>query len=370
MRPADDVIEITLIGPGYGECLLAHLGHGNWIVVDSCIDHATGFPAALSYLKSIGVQASTDVQLIVASHWHDDHIRGLAETLRRCERANFCCSNAMTSDEFIAAVSNYQRRNMLAGRSGVREMYEVYHILSERPDRLRYAIANRCVLKIDDLVADYGSACRVFSLSPSDVQVKKFFDELANLIPAPSDTKRRAVPQTPNRTSTVIWVAIGELSLLFGGDLEETAEEETGWSVIVKSNERPGGQASVFKVPHHGSSNGHNQGVWEDMLMDHPYAILCPYNRGRKKLPSAQDLTRITERTANAYITSRVSKARSSRRRSASVERTVRETVKRIWEAEPAAGRVTLRNGGSEAPTSWRVELSPPAVPLSEIRGR
>jgi hypothetical protein len=33
-RPADDQIEVSLFGPGYGECCLIHIGNGKWIVVE------------------------------------------------------------------------------------------------------------------------------------------------------------------------------------------------------------------------------------------------------------------------------------------------------------------------------------------------
>src|SRR6516164_161156 len=32
--PRPDQVEISVFGPSYGECIVAHLGHGNWIVVD------------------------------------------------------------------------------------------------------------------------------------------------------------------------------------------------------------------------------------------------------------------------------------------------------------------------------------------------
>ncbi len=55
-RPSKDEIEVVLLGPGYGESIVLHLGYGSWVIVDSCIN-TEGRPRALEYLDSIGVNA-------------------------------------------------------------------------------------------------------------------------------------------------------------------------------------------------------------------------------------------------------------------------------------------------------------------------
>ena len=50
--PKEEEIEVSIIGPGYGECILLHVGHNDWVVVDSCINPKTKKPAALEYLKT------------------------------------------------------------------------------------------------------------------------------------------------------------------------------------------------------------------------------------------------------------------------------------------------------------------------------
>ena len=53
------------------------------MLVDSCLFPKTKDkePISLYYLNQIGVDPSS-VQTIVASHWHDDHIRGLSALVR------------------------------------------------------------------------------------------------------------------------------------------------------------------------------------------------------------------------------------------------------------------------------------------------
>src|SRR5213592_4947476 len=110
VRPSSSQIEICIFGPGYGECSVLHLGNDHWIVVDSCIDKTSGNPASLEYLKKIGVDP-LKVKLVIATHWHDDHVRGMARQLLEFKNATFCSSPALTKKEFIATVISYDSRH-------------------------------------------------------------------------------------------------------------------------------------------------------------------------------------------------------------------------------------------------------------------
>ncbi|MDE2822319.1 MAG: MBL fold metallo-hydrolase, partial [Chloroflexota bacterium] len=123
--PSPDEVEVTLLGPGYGESVLVHIGQGRWIVVDSCIGPARE-PQALDYLRSIGVEPAAAVTLIVATHWHDDHIRGMAKLVEACPDALFSCAAALRRDEFLSAIHALNRRGAFAGTSGVRELHTVF----------------------------------------------------------------------------------------------------------------------------------------------------------------------------------------------------------------------------------------------------
>jgi len=48
-NPAKDEIDVVVVGPGFGESILLHIGDGDWIVVDSCLDSYAGRPAALVF---------------------------------------------------------------------------------------------------------------------------------------------------------------------------------------------------------------------------------------------------------------------------------------------------------------------------------
>ena len=286
--PAGGQIEVTLFGPGFGESAAIHLGGGKWIVIDCCLDPATREPAVLKYFREIGVPPETAVQRIIATHWHDDHIRGMAQLVERCASAKFCCSSALGAAEFLAMVDAYKTRPMIAGGPGVREIDAVFSVLQARRQAAMRAIANRLVLELDGSQTGHGWPCSVKTLSPSDKQVELFYHELKSLIPG-IETKRRCAPQGPNHLTVVAWIQIGPVAMLLGGDLEETSDSDLGWTAIVTSTERPTEKAIVFKVPHHGSQNAHHEGVWREMLTADPYSILTPWNRGTK-LPTSDDV--------------------------------------------------------------------------------
>ena len=95
IAPERSEIEVSLFGPGYGESIVLHLGENLWLIVDSCLDPLTGDPAPLTYLHHLHIDLATAVRWVVATHWHDDHIRGLGRIMHVCKAAEFVCSAAL-----------------------------------------------------------------------------------------------------------------------------------------------------------------------------------------------------------------------------------------------------------------------------------
>ena len=131
VSPEEDEIEVTLVGPGYGECVLIHIGKRRWVVVDSCLDR-NGQPVALSYLKDLGLDPSEAVCLVVATHWHDDHIRGMGRVIEVCRDATFCCSSALTELDFLSALAALEGSPATSTGSGARELYKVFSLIEEQ----------------------------------------------------------------------------------------------------------------------------------------------------------------------------------------------------------------------------------------------
>ncbi len=340
--PRRDQLEISLFGPGYGECVILHIGNGKWIVVDSCINAESGAPAALDYLTHLGVNAADDVVMVVASHWHDDHVRGLSRVVAHCRNAQFICSDALREREFLTLIAAHAKSRSASG-SGVQELSDILNVLRQSDSdlrRFRCAMADQCLLRVDS--SDAGSdGCIVWALSPSSYSCILGQIALGKLLPE-AGPMRRVPSLTPNHAAVALWVCVGETAVLLGSDLEEMGHPQAGWSAIVSSTTRPGGRAHVYKVAHHGSPNGDTEAVWTQLLGSNPVAALTPFVQGRTGLPSPADVSRLCSRTNRAYATGLPTSSRSKRRSSA-VERTIREVARDIRPVCMKTGHVRIR---------------------------
>lgn len=351
--PAKGELEITLFGPGYGESIVLHVGDGGWILVDSCINQARE-PRALRYLAGLGVDPARDVRLIVATHWHDDHIRGMADLVNACSNADFCCASVLCKQEFLAAVGTLEPHRVSGVSSGVRELYEVFTRLKATKTKPTFAIANRRIYAQD--------TCEIWSLSPNDAAFLNFLSHIGSLLPGQGQTRRRIPSLTPNKVSVVLWIKIGDAVLLLGSDMEKP-----GWVDILASTTRPANKASVFKIPHHGSANADEQEVWRDMLEVNPWAVLTPWRRGGRILPSQGDVQRILSCTPNAYSTvPRRRLTASPARRDNMVNKTLQEAGIKLRSVSVSPGAVRLRrSAANQAP--WRIELFGSACALKDF---
>lgn len=353
--PRRDEVEVTIFGPGYGECIVIHLGGGKWVVIDSCIDSDTTEPAALSYLRSIGYHPPDAVKMVIATHWHDDHICGMAEIVRVCRDARFCCSSAFTKTEFQSLLEALNGLCHTVSGSGAHELYRVSVNLELTERIMRIANANKLILRVPAADTVHGLEAVVHSLSPSDDQMRRFIAGLAPLILSARNA-RRARDQSPNHLTVVTWIEIGSLKILCGGDLEETGSPQTGWSAIVASAERPPGRAGIFKVPHHGSETAHLDEVWKEMLVANPFALIAPWTLAGANLPTSDDLERLTGLSERVFLTAMAQSPKSAKRFPPAVARQLRE-MNVVLRREPRTGAIRLRGHPEALLSQWSIEL-------------
>jgi hypothetical protein len=330
-----------------------HIGHGRWLLVDSCLDSTSGEPASLQYLEALGVEAN-GIVLIVASHWHDDHVGGLSRLVASYADAPFYFSAVLRDEEFRLLVEAGARS--LITRSGTSELASVLDTFARRA----LSSGARPQLAYPNSVLWEDERAQVRSLSPSNEAVIDMLERISALVPQPRAAKRRIIDPRPNSTSVVLWVQAGDAVILLGGDLERRGDPALAWKAILGSHVRPSEPAQVFKVPHHGSQSAYEPRVWEEMLIPEPIAVLTPFNRSH--LPTDADVTRICGRTPHAFITAPPRPGRT-RTRSSTVTKTVQPAVRYLRNAEQDTGHVRLRtplDGGG----IWSVELFQPAVGL------
>ena len=352
VAPCPDEVEVTLLGPGYGESVVVHIGEGRWIIVDSCITDARE-PQALDYLLSIGVDPAAAVTLIVATHWHDDHIRGMAKLVDACPDAAFSCAAALRQDEFLSAIHALNRRGAFAATSGVRELHTVFGSLAERGRAPHFAIADRRLLAT--------GACEIWSLSPHNAEFVRFLRSIGTLFPREGQTNFRVPDVSPNHLAVVLWVQVHDVAVLLGADLERA-----GWVQILDSPGRIQTGATAFKIPHHGAASAYEPRVWRELLDPNPVAVLTPWRRGGHVLPTPDDVRCLLGETDNAFVTSRVGRTVRPRRRDRAIERSIREANIRLRRIAPQRCGLRLRrpiHGGA----AWSVERFGDACGLADL---
>jgi beta-lactamase superfamily II metal-dependent hydrolase len=353
--PEFDEFEVSVFGPGRGECILVHLGYNEWCMIDSCVERGKSFPAAVEYLKELGQATLDGVLLVLATHWHDDHIGGISASLREFTNAQFACSSALGQQQFLTLVQLQMKS--LQGNTGVDEFGEILKILQER--KLRgihrtqvtpvWAIQDRQILHRNQSGRTFQTT--ITALSPSDVTVKLALNKIANLMPQQDQLQRRITNRPPNEASVVLLIEVGNRRALLGADLEHSGHAGEGWIAILNSSQcvQP---AQIFKVAHHGSSNADCPDVWQKLLDPNPIAVLTPFTSG-KGLPQDNDITRLKSRTLNLYCTAQL-KAKLPKRDHV-VEKKLKD--RKRFAVEGKLGHVRIRWSATDAAAVPRVEL-------------
>ena len=162
--PDSKHVEVCVFGPNYGECILIHLGADNWIVVDSCTVGSTQ-PSALAYLESIKVDPAVGIKAIIATHWHDDHTRGLSKLIAAAPAAHLCIANALTQLEFLRFKARMQKNTSTVAGTKLNEFSETLLEIRRRLDTglLNFTLANArtSIFGLDATQTSLGLKCEV-----------------------------------------------------------------------------------------------------------------------------------------------------------------------------------------------------------------
>jgi hypothetical protein len=252
--PSDDEVEVTVLGPGYGECVLVHVG-GRWMVIDS-YETATGEQhPALKYLE-FRLVPLTAVQWLVATHWHDDHVGDFDRLVECLPDRPIVVSAAMDHGELLTGLlripSDEHRSN------GVAVFQRVSEIADDRDSGLEFGKAG-VPLVLRDLPV--GISGRLDLLSPSSSTMQHGFEQVSRLLRVVADGHRVRVPR-PRRNHLAVagWFRAQwqpsdeppgeEVSILLGADLEVTAHPRIRSSRPIPTvRYRHGGEGCPPRIP-------------------------------------------------------------------------------------------------------------------------
>jgi len=365
--PGNTDLEVSIFGPGFGECVVVHFGNGDWGIVDSCLDPKSKRSAALGYLEALHIDVSNSVRFVAATHWHDDHINGISDLFIAATSAFFVCTGAVGNPDFKDILASWTGCQNLPGGSGVDELRSVMGEIKKRQSNSRFPAPKLAFSGKILWERNVSPPVIVRALSPSDSTTISSITQLIGINPHNAQMRRRVPNIRPNNTSVVLAIRVGLHSILLGADLEEQGEASLGWSAIVNEFDPTGDKHQGFKVPHHGSSNGHHDGIWRNMLINRAWAVTTPFVNGNVRLPSEADCQRILKYTSESYITAppRPAKYKDSNK---TVEKMVKSRASSVHLIPGRYGHVRLRKGISEAADSpWRVELFGDATSVKDF---
>ncbi|MFH0825579.1 MAG: hypothetical protein V2B18_22725 [Pseudomonadota bacterium] len=364
--PSNDQIELSLFGSGFGEAILIHFGNNHWAIVDSCLEPASRKPASLVYMETLGIDWAVAVKLIVISHWHDDHIRGISSIVEKCPAAEVFISAAMKEKEFRKLVVASEEQDVAATR-GIDEFSRIFAILEERKQSgarfnpPKIAIQDRPLLHEHMRVSGNDFEVKITALSPSDASVYLAQRSFDRLYAGQIKSLIRVPPPEPNDAAVALWVEIGCHKILLGSDLESGTDPTRGWAGVLSNFRRNGGPAGIFKKAHHGAATSHHPRLGSELLSTDAHTMLTTWFRGGKWLPTEKDIERIKSLTCNAYITSQRPGKYSYK------DKLVREFRSKLTRLHAGWGQIRIRTPFND-PRGIHVELFDNAIDLRQIR--
>lgn len=313
-------MEISVFGGGnsIGECTVLELGNNNWFIIDSFIDINSKIPIAQKYLESKGISFD-EVKGIIATHWHDDHIQGMAKLLELCQKAEFYTSGAFNHQELEIIISI--DKEIQARKKSLSEFRQIISIIKERKSNLNFVDPDRLIEKFKN----NGSLIELISLAPSDNAKLRCYHSFKSIINS-TDSSNAIIPNPkPNENSIVLLLKIDKLEIVLGGDLEDSSNSKLGWNDVLARKHCPKKTVSLFKIPHHGSQTAYNERVWQCLFSTDPYSVLTPYNKLRNPIPRKSDINNIRKHSTKCYITSNPNTSREVK-----IDRTAQKVLDRL----------------------------------------
>jgi hypothetical protein len=355
--PLHDEIEVTIMGNGFGECLVIHLGNSDWMIIDS-FRGKNNRPVAIEYLEELGVDLSF-VKYVVATHADTDHIDGLADSYASCPNATLVFSDALNFPGFLRLV-----KGSLGGHFGtIREKEEF--------DKLFEECAKRASRKTGPEPFWGANVAQALSLAPFNNGTTSIHRSVTCLSPSneaktharesimrtyESFTEKNPVGRLHkfknNFTSIVLAIHIGDRKLLLGSDLEHVSSVFDGWNHILSLTGLSLGNAEFFKIPHHGSVTGHSHDVWKNLVAIGNVAAITSFSRHSSPIPKIDDLIRINNFSKQCYLIGSNSLVRA--KFDSTSDTLLKKLRRNVLQSRGEFGRLSARSRILDRPNTWQ----------------
>lgn len=261
---------------------------------------------------------------------------------KACNNAKLYPSDALSSKKALELASLYQKDLTSDSDKEIREYSEIINHLFTTKEIERFVPVKARHTFFDQREQH---TTRLVALSPSPAAVTQSISNLVKLkITTGSVRKRNIIPLKENLNAVALHFTFGEFSAVLGSDLEVSVNPHTGWRAVLSDKiitELSLIKSSVFKVPHHGSQNGHHQSVWDDMLIAKPLSVTTPYSPSN--LPTPQDIARIKQLSSEFWIT-KDPQSNKKIKRDSMVEREYKSVVLKRKTINDRMGHIQIRS--------------------------
>jgi beta-lactamase superfamily II metal-dependent hydrolase len=310
-RPVAGQLHIYLLGPGVGESQVVIFPDNRCIVVDGCSQGGVNLPAAL--LEHLGIAR---IEALVLTHPDLDHLRGVAEVVRRFSPRKI----------FRYPALGY-----------VRDFVAMWH--SAHPTRPRYRELAEAIAVLDEHAdldgADDDAPCAstrpwtprgapytVHFLAPTPFdrdRVRLLWRKIVGLKAGRYVLSRRferlmagetKLGDAPNAVSLGLVIEWAGRKVLLAGDVEngKRSSPKSGWKGVLRildDVDDPRGHlvddVEVVKVAHHGSKGAFSPAAWQRHAKTRrTTAILAPFSPS--PLPSDSTLVDLRAHCARLGI--------------------------------------------------------------------
>ncbi len=295
---------------GHGDCTLIEIDRDHLILVDSNCTPGTSTSPALRFLKERHQSGkSVSLDLLCLTHPDQDHYRGMAEVIEFVEQHGTI--KQVVRCGIDGKLLEYVRKSV-ESTSSVPALQTTVRSLSEL-ERL-FGKLDKYKKAIDcgpSHVGTIGTA-EVVVLGPTigfraeyeRCAVKRAFRAILRARKGHHARKPRQA--TANPLSIILWIKMGETSLMLTGDTDARS-----WMEAIETYEKapfgkvgPSARATVVKAPHHGAECS-LPAVWARVLKSSSSVVISAGKHDSWKHPCEEtlDAIRSANQTTQIYCT-------------------------------------------------------------------
>lgn len=309
-HPNENEVEICVFGPGYGESIIIHVPIFGWGVIDSCTAKIKRQRITLPYQYLLELYSEKEyppLAFVVLTHPHQDHYNGLDKIIN--EYPGGVHRVCRYDGDSIRELKNYIAKQKVAINDplpGLPKVLNSFDEAEKKGAQFRRLGELSILFEAKDIeIQGFGvTDIRMLTLGPTALNQEQYIRLLFDSYPVKGELVRPLKDEAHNLISIALFLEIGELRFVFGGDVETDPQGRLGWEGITKNIDRPNLSCSYIKVPHHGSRTGYSQTAWGEHSRDErPISTITPFVNGRHKLPEDEMIGKIKGESSVVGVT-------------------------------------------------------------------